>query len=177
MITKANLLKIGSFAKPHGVAGEIVLRLSPEWSGYEPEPDFIFVELQGGLVPFEVTSLRFKNEMDLLVGIDRVDAEEMARTLQGCEVYIEPEALGQLADDESPGLNALIGFLVADINHGTLGKIVAVHAIHNNPLLELEYKGKEVLIPFNEDFIVSMDGEKNEIQLDTPEGLIDLFLE
>lgn len=177
MITKANLLKIGSFAKPHGVAGEIVLRLSPEWSGYEPEPDFIFVELQGGLVPFEVTSLRFKNEMDLLVGIDRVDAEEMARTLQGCEVYIEPEALGQLADDESPGLNALIGFLVTDINHGTLGKIVAVHAIHNNPLLELEYKGKEVLIPFNEDFIVSMDGEKNEIQLDTPEGLIDLFLE
>ena len=53
MFDKSKLLKIGALAKPHGVTGEMLVRLSPEWLGYEPDPDFLFIDLMGGLVPFE----------------------------------------------------------------------------------------------------------------------------
>ena len=40
----------------------------------------------------------------------------------------------------------------------------------------IDFNGTELLIPFVDNYIQSIDNEKKEIHLQTPNGLIDLFL-
>jgi 16S rRNA processing protein RimM len=177
MITKENLQKIGSLAKPHGVNGEVVVRLLPELEGFEPQPEFVFIDLLGGLVPFEVISVRTKGKNDLLMILDTLSTEEKARKLQGAEVYINQNELGEQPVNNDLSIHALTGYEVYDSEKGHLGKINAIIEINNNPLMEIIYKSKELLIPINEDFFKSVDNQKRVIELETPPGLIDLYLE
>jgi 16S rRNA processing protein RimM len=176
MIQKDNLIKIGVLAKPHGVAGEVLIRLIPELAGTEPEPTWAFVDVQGGLVPFEVFSSRLKSDEALLLTLDTLTSDDKARRFQGADVYIDPLELGA-AEEEDLTINALIGYQVVDKVHGPLGIITAIHDIKQNPLAEIEYKGREVLIPLQDDFIISMDKGSRHLFIQTPEGLIELFLE
>ena len=176
MKTKIERANIGTLAKPHGIAGEIVLRILPQWESYSPNPSYIFIELQGEVVPFQLNSLRIKNNLEWLVTVDTITSTEDAQKLQGAEVYMDLKELGE-ASEEIANTKSLLGYSVEDKNFGSLGKVKRVAEIQNNPLLEVEHKGKEILIPFQEDFIISIDKEKRMILLDTPPGLIDLYLE
>jgi 16S rRNA processing protein RimM len=176
MINKDNLIKIGFLAKPHGVAGEVLIRLLPELAGAEPEPSWLFVDVSGGLVPFEVHSARLRGEEGLLLGLDTITSDEKARRYQGAEVYIDPRELGA-NENEDLTLNALIGYNVVDKTFGPIGIITAIHDIKQNPLIEIDFNGTEVLIPLQDDFIVSLDKETRLLLVKTPEGLIDLYLE
>ncbi|WP_162198162.1 ribosome maturation factor RimM [Geofilum rubicundum] len=177
MIEKSKLLKIGSLAKPHGVTGEMLIRLLPEWHGYEPDPDFLFIDLQGGLVPFEVHAIRYRNDQDLLVILDTISTEEKARRVQSADVYIDPEELGQEPAHTEFSIHQLVGFEVTDKNMGALGPIRSVADIQNNPLIELFYKEREILVPIHSEFIVRIDMEKRQMDIDAPAGLIELYLE
>ena len=43
-------------------------------------------------------------------------------------------------------------------------------------LFEIDKNGTEILIPLIDDFIIALDREKKSITLETPEGLVDLYL-
>ena len=109
MIDKSDLVNIGTLARPHGVGGEVLLRLQPALTGYEPDPDYIFIDFMGGLIPLEVYSLRYKNEQELLLLLDTIDSEEKARRLQDSDVFIDPEQLGEAPDEGDFSLADLIG--------------------------------------------------------------------
>jgi len=176
MINKDNLIKIGFLAKPHGVAGEVLVRLLPEFVGAEPAPSWLFVDVLGGLVPFEVQSARLRGEDGLLLALDTITSDEKVRRYQGAEVFIDPLELGA-SDNEDLTLNALIGYSVVDKTYGPIGIITAIHDIKQNPLIEIDFNGREVLIPLQDDFIISLDKETRLLLVKTPEGLIDLYLE
>jgi len=44
-------------------------------------------------------------------------------------------------------------------------------------LFEVENNGQELLIPMNDEFIVKIDRENKTVVVETPDGLIDLYLE
>ena len=176
MKTETERANIGTLSKPHGIAGEIVLRILPQWESYSPNPSYIFIELQGKVVPFQLDSLRIKNNLEWLVTLDTITSTEDAQKLQGTNVYMDLKELGE-ASEEIANTKSLSGYSVEDKSFGSLGKVKRVAEIQNNPLLEIEYNGTEILIPFQEDFIISIDKEKRMILLDTPLGLIDLYLE
>jgi 16S rRNA processing protein RimM len=63
-----------------------------------------------------------------------------------------------------------------DITYGHIGIIKAINDTTAQALFEVEKDGKEILIPVNDEFIVKVDRKKT-IIVNTPEGLIDLYLE
>lgn len=176
MKTITKRVKIGTLTKPHGIAGEVLLRILPQWQVYTPNPSYLFIELQGEQVPFQLNSFRIKNDLEWLILIDTVNSTEDAQKLQGSDVYLNVEELGKVSK-ETNDTRSIAGYSVTDKNFGSLGKVKRIAEIHNNPLLEIEYNEKEILIPFQEDFILSIDKEKQTILLNTPPGLIDLYLE
>jgi len=177
MIEKSKLIKIGTLTKPHGVTGEVLIRMSEQWHGYEPDPDYLFIDIQGGLVPYEVHNIRYRNDQDLLIVLDTITTEEKARRIQGAEVYIDPDELGQQPEETEFTLQKMIGFEVIDKTMGSLGNIISVADIQNNPLIELFYKNREVLIPIHKEFILNLDMKNRTMEIDAPAGLIDLYLE
>ena len=69
-----------------------------------------------------------------------------------------------------PSASYLTGFNVYDKTEGFLGTITGIDDSSINTLLYI--KGtKEIIIPFNEDFLVSFNPRKRTLKLDLPEGL------
>lgn len=177
MIQKEDLVKIGVLLKPHGVSGEVLIRLIPELFGTEPDPSWLFVDVMDELVPFEVQSVRNKGEDGLLLSLENINNEEKARRFQGADVFIDPSELNQEEESDQFNPNMLIGAHVIDENFGAIGILTAIHDIRQNPLAEIDHQGKSILVPLQDEFILSFNKEAKELIIKTPPGLIDLYLE
>ena len=70
----------------------------------------------------------------------------------------------------------IIGFTVVDINFGTVGIVKSINDSTAQALFEIDRDGIEILIPMNDAFIKNVDKKKKIITVDTPEGLIELYL-
>jgi 16S rRNA processing protein RimM len=70
----------------------------------------------------------------------------------------------------------VIGFTVVDANFGEVGTIVHINDKAAQPLFEIDREGKEIFIPMIDDFIKKVDRENKTIQVETPDGLIELYL-
>ena len=71
----------------------------------------------------------------------------------------------------------VIGFTIKDKNFGEVGVIKAINDSTAQALFEIDRNGVEILIPMNDEFIVKVDKPNKTIEVETPEGLIELYLE
>ena len=163
---------LGIISKKHGYKGDVNVKLDVNIYEKYKELDYIFIDLNGNLVPFFISSLRFKNNNIALVKFEDINNEDSANSLIGKSIYLP---LDLLEEDERP-LKALLHFQVIDINHAELGQLIAIQENNLQDLMVIDFKGKELLIPFVENYIESIDHKKKEIYLKTPDGLIDLYL-
>jgi 16S rRNA processing protein RimM len=173
-IAKENCQKIGFFRKTHGVRGELVLEFESRFEESVAEAGCFLVELEGLLVPFfpEDDGFRFKTATTAIVKFVWADSEKYARRMIGCPVYLDQN---DIIDEEEDEIHSyLLGFLVEDAQLGKIGAILHVDDYSGNIVLTVEYRGNEVLIPFSEDFLVSLNEQQKTLKLNLPDGLIDL---
>ena len=161
---------LGYISRKHGYKGDVNIKL--ETPAKYKELAHMFIELNGGLVPFFIDSFRLKKENIALVKFEDVDSEEEAKELIGKEVYLPLELL---VESQQNDLLAFIGFEVIDSKHGNIGKVTDILDNTAQELFQISYGDLDILIPITEGFIQKIEG--NIIYLETPEGLIDLFLE
>jgi len=70
----------------------------------------------------------------------------------------------------------LIGFGVTDLKHGYIGQITQLLELRGHSLLQIDSDGKEVLIPYRDEIILSVDELRKTLHIEAPEGLIELYL-
>ena len=104
-----------------GYKGNVNIKLDVNSSEKFKELSHLFIDLNGNLVPFFISSLRFKNNNIALVKFEDVNDEDSANSLIGKSTYL---ALDLLEEDERH-LQALLHFQVIDKNHGELGQLIA----------------------------------------------------
>ena len=173
-IPKNNCVKVGYVQKPHGINGELVIRFQEEYSEtlelYPP----LFVEVDNLLVPFFIAEegLRFKSSESVITRLEWIDNEAKAKDLCGLSVYVNEEVVIEFEDEMSP--HALVGYNLWGEDMGLIGEIKEVHDYAGNLLLSVDYQGKDVLVPLNEDLIVRIDEDQHEIELRIALGLFDL---
>jgi 16S rRNA processing protein RimM len=171
-IPKSDCEKIGYFKKTHGVQGQLVLEYEIQFETAIEECNRLFVEIDGLLVPFFIAEegFRFKGANTAIVALDDVNTEKYAKRLVGAAVYLFKN---EIKIDDEMEIEALKGFLVIDETLGELGKIEFIDDYSGNIVLTIDYKGNELLVPFNEDFLVEFNAEGKIIKLDLPEGLVE----
>lgn len=173
-IPKDACTKVGFIQKPHGIHGELVIRFDETY--YETLENFptLFLEIDQLLVPFfiEEGGLRFKSGESVIAKLEWTDTDKKAKELSGLSVYVANDAITE--NDDELAINELIGYRLFDETLGLIGEIEDVSDYSGNLLLIVEYRGKEAMIPLNEDLIVRLDEENREIELSIPEGLFDL---
>ena len=172
MIKKEDVFKIGLFTKPHGIKGEIGLMTSSDVFD-DSEDLYIVCDMDGILVPFFVEDYRYKTDNVILLKLKNVDDEQAAREFSNREVFypldkMEDDLIGDITWD------SFIGYQVVDEAIGELGAITDVDESTINVLLQINHKGKEILLPAAEELILSSDHENKTLTVSVPEGLLDL---
>jgi 16S rRNA processing protein RimM len=173
-IPKTDCTQVGFFRKTHGVHGELVLEYEPVFEPSVEKVDRFFVELEGLLVPFFISEngFRFKSSKSAIIKFDWVDTENYARRLVGSSAWLFNHEI-VLEEDELP-VSIFAGFILEDEKLGKIGKITSVDDFSGNLVLNVDYKGAGILVPFNEDFLVLADEEQKILKLNLPDGLIDI---
>lgn len=172
-IPKDDCEKVGFFRKTHGVHGELILEFETQYEMSIENTNHFFVELEGLLVPFFVVedSFRFKTDNTAIVTLDNVESEKYAKRMVGQSVYLFIKEIVLMPDELTD--SELVDYLLFDEKYGKVGRIEEVNDYSGNIVFTVDFKEKELLIPFNEDFLISIDKQNNTILLKLPDGLFE----
>lgn len=172
MIRKEDTYPIGRITKPHGLKGEVVFTFEDDIFD-RTECPYLICEIDGILVPFFMEEYRFKSDSSALVKFEDIDSIDQAQQLIGSEVFFENKYVEE-GDAEEVSLNYFIGFTVTDTDGTTIGTITGIDDQTENWLFRVETPSADVLIPAHEDFIMDINHQDKTIEMDLPEGLLDL---
>lgn len=167
--------KVATIGKTKGLKGE--MQLYVDFAGLEDiQFKALFIDIAGKLVPYFVASYKPAIKNTAYLYLEDVDTIEKASALLKKDIYL-PNKLMPVKDEEDFTLFDLEGFLAVDIDEGELGIITAVHEYPQQIIAACDYDGTEILFPLNESTIKGIDVARNEVTVDLPEGLLDIYLE
>lgn len=173
---KEECFYLGKIAKKFSFKGEILLYLDTDEPEIYQNLESVFVLMNRNLVPFFIDHASLHKDKFLRVKFEDVDSEEEADNLLGSEVYLPLYMLPKLEGNQFY-YHEIIGFKVIDQRLGDIG---TVHAIIENtaqPLFEIYKADKQILIPMIDEFILEVNRASKELLLNTPVGLVDLYME
>jgi len=166
--------QLGYIIKPHGIQGALTIYLDTDNPDYYKDLESVYVEYQQKLIPFFIDHIKLSGEKANIKFQD-VDGIENAGQYKGCLLYLPLNMLPPLDDDQFY-YHEIVGYTVKDENHGDLGNVKTIYEANGNDLFAVEYKGKEVLVPIKDEFIIELDKKAKTILLNIPEGLLDIYL-
>jgi len=175
-MTKDECFYLGKIVSKFSFKGEVLIKLDTDEPEAYTQMESVFVDYNDNLVPFFIDKSALHKSDLLRVKFEDVDTEEDADDMMRCDIYLPLSELPELEDDKFY-FHEVIGYAVADVNFGKIGTIKRINDNRAQPLFEIDHEGKEILIPVNDDFISKVDKKNKIIYLNTPEGLIDIYLE
>ncbi len=173
---KEDCFYLGKIVKKYSFKGELLAKLDTDEPELYENLDAIFIDLRGNLVPFFVESSQLHKSDLLRLNFEDVDSEADADALLKYDLYLPLDLLPKLEGNKFY-FHEVIGFKITDENFGEVGIIKRVNDSTAQALFEIDRNSIEILIPMNDEFIVNVDRENKTVFVNTPEGLIDLYLE
>lgn len=171
----SDFVNIGKINKINRKTGEVTVVLGSNAPEVNEESEVLFIEIDGGLVPFFIAEFNSSAIDHIRVSIQDYEKPESAQRFLGLEVFILATKL-QPNDRLHQYYSEIMGFRVSDKKHGIIGKIEDVIESPEQIILQIFDGKSEILVPFVEAFFVSIDNKDEILHLDLPDGLIDLYL-
>jgi len=172
---KEDCFYLGKIVRKHSFKGEVVIKLDTDEPELYKNMESVYVELGNNLVPFFIDKSSLHKGNQLRVQFEDVYSEEEADSILKSDVYLPLTLLPKLEGDKFY-YHEVIGFSVFDSNFGEVGTIIHINDKAAQPLFEIDREGKTIFIPMIDDFIKKVDRKNNQIQVETPAGLIELYL-
>ncbi|MCF7559911.1 ribosome maturation factor RimM [Sabulilitoribacter multivorans] len=172
---KEDCFYLGKIVKKYSFKGEVLAKLDTDEPEIYEHLDAIFLDLRNNLVPFFVESSQLHKSELLRIKFEEVDTENDADSILKCDMYLPLEVLPKLEGNQFY-FHEVIGFKIEDKNYGLVGIIKSINDSTAQALFEIDNNGKEILIPMNDEFIVEVNRKTKTITVETPDGLIDLYL-
>ncbi len=167
--------KLGHVVKKHGLKGELSILLDVDYPEDYKSLESVFVEVNKQLVPFFIEYFQLNGDRGI-VKFEDVDDLASAERLFKAGLYLPVENLPELEEGQFY-YHEVIGYMVIDKSLGEIGIVDQIYEFPNQDLLGVTHHGKEVLIPINDQIISKADHTLQQIEVDLPEGLLDIYLE
>lgn len=172
---KADCYQLGFFSRLHGLKGEIIAIFDTDQPQRYTTLESVFVDFRGELVPFFIEEMAQNSKGHFILRLEDVANADEAKSLIDREIYLPLEFLPPLSG-KSFYFHEVINYSVIDQSLGLIGQIKAVLDNSAQPIFKIENdKGREILAPAVDDFIVEINREKQIVQVLLPEGLVDLY--
>ncbi len=172
---KEDCFYLGKIVSKFSFKGEVLIKLDTDEPESYVKMESVFVDYNKNMVPFFIEKSSLHKSDLLRVKFEDVDSEEDADDLMKAEIYLPLHLLPKL-DGNKFYFHEVIGYKIIDISFGEVGVIVHINDSTAQALFEIDRDGKEILIPMNDEFIDKVDRETKTVYVNTPDGLIDLYL-
>jgi 16S rRNA processing protein RimM len=169
-------LIVGRVAKAHGIAGEVVVEVRTD------DPDVRFAPgntlraknpRSGEERSLVVTQAR-EHGARLLVRLAGVDDRDGADALRGSLFVIDSDELPPIDEPDTYYDHQLEGLRVNTTTGEQLGVVTEVLHTAGGELLSVKRESGELLVPFVSAIVTSVALDDGVIEIDPPEGLLDL---
>jgi 16S rRNA processing protein RimM len=172
MLTPAEFCEIGEILKSHGHQGEMKISFKADIADKFKRNRFLFLEIRKKPVPFFIEKYTVAADDVAIVKLEDINDPEAVNELQNYSVLvpckeIPKNILTLLLESDLIGYNAFR-------ENELLGEIVDIYESSKQRLLVIERNGKEILIPYHEEFVKEVDREKHTVILKVPDDLLDL---
>jgi 16S rRNA processing protein RimM len=169
----ASMVRVGRVTRPWGNRGEVTVA---------PDTDFgdtrfsagaeIFVQRADEIVPVTVAEGREQRGWWVVrfSGVDSIDAAE---TFRGAELRVPADTLQPLESGRFY-VHDLLGCDVRRIDGSRVGRVERVDLATGVPQLAVDAGGEEILVPLVDAICRRIDVTEKVIEIDPPEGLIEL---
>ena len=171
-MNKDDYFEIGYIGKPHGYKGHVNVVITSDDEIMFDKLTFVMLEINNLLTPFFIEKLDANQKV--LLKLENISSDAEAKKLQSKKLFIAKDKviINQEANDSE-----YIGYEIIEQQKGSLGKIIRIEEMPANDVFVVNYEGKEVILPINEDFIDEINDNDKTIKYKAPEGLIELYLE
>lgn len=159
---------IGKVKDAQGIKGDLFIYL------FVPVEDWVedLEMVRLGDQVFTIKNFR-EHKRGLVITVDSIQDRNAAEAMKGKEFAVD-SSLFISEEGDAIYLSEILEFEVIDAHIGSLGRI---HSFVDNgayDLLVVEYKGIDIQLPFVDEFITEIDHDKKQIQMQLPEGLLDV---
>ncbi|MDO9580083.1 MAG: ribosome maturation factor RimM [Bacteroidales bacterium] len=171
MAYKSNIF-LGRIIKVSGFEGAVIVKLEKIFSENIPRMESVFLEVEGRQVPFFISYSEYSGADILKLKFEGYDSVEKIREFTGCNIYLTSNILHNNQSEEIESLKEYKVLLSGDKLLGSITEII------QNPgqllLNVISTDNKEILIPFHDHLIVSIDKKNKIIVMDIPDGLTEI---
>lgn len=165
---------LGYISKTSGTDSRLVIQADTDSADRYKKLESFMVDLYGTLTPFFVKAVRVQLPSTLVILAEDVDAG-MAEQLIGKEVYVPLTFLPKLSGKKFY-FHEVIGFEVIDSEKGSIGTVIGIYDRAKQAIFQVMKEKTEIMIPVVDEFISKIDRENKRIEMNLPEGLIDIYL-
>jgi 16S rRNA processing protein RimM len=137
--------------------------------------EMVFINMDRSLVPWFIESISITDDR-ALVKLEDISSPEQAQQLLKRDIYLPTGQLREKAGNDFY-YHDVAGYAVYDSKHGEIGILQEVLEGAAQDIFRIGSGKREILVPVADAMIREVDHEKGILYLDTPEGLIDLYLE
>ncbi|MBS9766377.1 MAG: 16S rRNA processing protein RimM [Flavobacteriaceae bacterium] len=173
---KKDCFYVGKIVRKHSFKGEVVAKLDTDEPELYQNLESVFLDFSNQLIPFFIQKSLLQKGNQLRIRFEDIEDELSADKILGAGMYLPLQMLPKLTGNKFY-YHEVIGFSIKDTEKGHIGSVISINDHSAQPLFVIDANGKEVLIPMIDEFIQKVDREQKEIILQTPQGLIDLYLE
>lgn len=172
----AEFCQVGFLSKPKGLKGALRVSFEDFFIAYleDQQPDHLFVEVKGQLAPFFIETIDNLKGSNVSVKFEDVDHIKAATKLQNSSLYFKEALLSAYLEEEEEEWAYLVGYTLLNEKNQAIGTIEGIVYLPQHELLQLQYQKRELLIPIHEDIIIAIDEAEKNLQLELPQGILDL---
>jgi len=165
---------LGVVTKTFGYKGQVVIYLDTDEPKKYKTLDAVFVKEDDEMLPYIIEDFTYKGANQAILKFADVDGD-VAKNLVKAELYLPLSFLPPLTGNKFY-FHEVIGFDIIDKDKGNIGKCVDFLEISRQPIMQIDYNGKEILIPAVDEIFETVDRENRTITISAPEGLIEIYI-
>lgn len=167
---KQEMRLIGKIKDAHGLRGDVFIILFSKDYSWSDLIDELYVEDK----LYEVVSMA-KHKDGLKTTLQGVTDRNQSEALIGKQIYLPTDFFFNQGKDEGMFLAEIENFKIIDKTLGEIGTITGFSSnVAQDLLIVKNASGVEFEIPFVDDFVIEIKRDEKIIEMDLPEGLLDI---
>lgn len=171
---KNDYFYLGTLTKPFGLKGDLCAFFDTDNPENYSDLPAVFLDLDGEKIPYNIERIAYRGNNQFVLKLEDVDPNEV-REFVGVELYLPMSQLPPLPGNRFY-FHEVIGFRVVDERMGDIGTCQDFLEVSNNPIMQVDHDGTEILIPASQQFVTKVDRENKTLHINAPEGLIEVYL-